>query len=725
MRYDVGDEIKIREDLDYVGSEGEFDSTVGYAEEMAEWAGKVVTIVRIGTCSHGDYYRIKEDEGRWMWIDDMLDYSEEKESPKMETTYSVEHNAVQKINRAEIMQEMYDTLEICQIYHPTDMGINAILDKWEDAKGRTDIWKGHSVLDILSKHPDYVPSKGYIVKKKEYDRGVDLSVIDDVLSLIFYATENPATYNLLKEINIRPWSYEECKMYYNKLNNIGVAMYCDDDIRYKGMNREEVIKEAKIWHDRMSILENKYYISFDKCYEKEDKKKMVSVSVLIRDIKNYVHEKISNLTEEELLQPLLVDEKIVKFIEDSGVTVRGIRSGQKFNKVINKILTETGIKDNWAGYNREIARLGDAASPTKFTRFTIISANPLDYWRMSFGSSWKSCHTIDKEGYYRPSDGGDGYEGMHASGCSSYMLDPSSVVMYTVDKSYEGNDYELEPKINRCMFHIGEEKFVMGRVYPQGTDGEGEVYRQWRQIFQTIIAECMGVDNYWKTLKDRTEKFEQIKSHGTHYRDYEMGYCDIAGWSYLKPNANAKPSSRKINIGATPICPCCGEEHWVEDNVECENCNDDGVYCCDCGERHDREYMHNIGGDWYCEDCCFYCEYHGEWEVGESYYVNGYGDVCEYALDSGDFERCAWCEDYHYVGNCDDGITTEDGEWYCCENCVEKAGYVFCDDDECWHNKEDVFYCDECGRWVTENNWNEDEEMCVDCVIEGVDRETA
>ena len=724
--FEIGDKIIIRSDLAMIGERGGFEHGVGYNEDMDEFAGRTMTIASVHKRENGlVYYRCEEDYGDWMWSEDMLTTSSEKKEEQ--TMYTVEHKAVEQIDREQIMREMYDTLEICDIYHPTDKGLNTILDKWEAEKGRADICKGNSVLDLLSKHPDYVPEKGYIVKKNEYDRGVDINVITDVLNHIDYIVRNPIEAGLIDEIEIRPWSYRECKLYKEKLNDIFNAMcVCVDDyFSYRGMTKEEVRRERDVWDSRLYTLQSNYIIANNRCYSREDRERFENIGIMMDKITSHIRTVINGLSEEELIQPLLIDEQIVEYIEASELNIRGVRVGQKFNKVINKILTETGIKDKWIEYNRQIARLGDAASPTKFTRFTIISANPIDFWRMSFGSSWSSCHTIDKEGYYRPSEGGDGYEGMHASGTESYMLDSSSVVMYTVDKSYEGNDYELEPKINRCMFHIGEEKFIMGRVYPQGTDGAEEVYRQWRQIFQQIMAECLGTPNYWKTEKDRGEKFNQIQSYGTHYRDYEMDYCNIAGWSYLKPTADATPSTRKIKIGATPICPCCGREHWVDDNIECDSCNDYGVKVChNCGYDGNIENMHEIDGEWYCEDCCFWCEYHEEWEVGECFYVDGYGDVCEYAIDNGDFAYCEQCGEYSYVGNYDDGITTESGEWYCCERCAERAGYVQCE-DELWYPKDEVHYCDQCECYVTDESWDEDAGMCVDCVDVDEDRETA
>ena len=709
--YNIGDRVVVIDTFD------NYEGPYGYSSDMERFCGKTVTIDHMRVSGGRPLYYIREDNHAWNWADEMFVGLAEKEERPM-----VEHKAIELIDREQLLKEMYDTLEICEIYHPTDEGMNAIIDEWMEQKGREDVWEGNSLIDILSKHPDYVPEKGYIVKKNEYDRGVDEKIIREVLCTLIYALESPASSNLIKAIEIKPWSYTEVRRIVDKYESIVNSLnYDESNLTWRGMSIDEVYSELCKWKDRKRILETTYYIEMNECYSPDEVEQIKKTRALIFNIRSWADTYFSNLDEDSELKPLEIDDTVVGYIENSGLTIRGIRSGQKLNKVINKILTETGIKDKWDGYNRFSARLGDAASPTRFTRFTIISANLVDYWRMSFGSSWKSCHTIDKNGNYSPSNGGEGYNGMHASGPESYMLDPSSLVMYTVDKEYDGDDYELEPKVNRCMFHLGEGKFVMGRVYPQGTDGAAEVYKQWRQIFQQIISECMGVPNYWKTSK--ANKSAQYISYGTHYRDYECCYCDIAGWSYLKPDADSTPSKRIIKIGADPICPCCGERHGVEDNLECENCNGDNCHeCYECGYEGDDENMHFIEGEWYCEDCCFYCEYHEEWEIGDNVYVEDYGYVCEDAVDySGDFSYCDNCGSWYY--NYDRGVDTEDGRWFCSCECAEQCDYI--EIDGYWYPSEDVRYCEECESWVLKDDWNDEFEMCEECARERQDDEVA
>ena len=151
MRYQVGDVVKIREDLHDEGERGRFSGTVGYDCDMARYAGMKVTITRILS----DSYKIEEDNGQFFWSEDMIDDIEKEEEE--ESTMEVEHNAINLINKQDVIAKGYETLNICDIYHPTDEGMNVLYDEWAEQKGEREIWKGHSVLDILSKHPNYVP----------------------------------------------------------------------------------------------------------------------------------------------------------------------------------------------------------------------------------------------------------------------------------------------------------------------------------------------------------------------------------------------------------------------------------------------------------------------------------------------------------------------------------------------------------------------------------------
>ena len=590
----------------------------------------------------------------------------------------MEHNAINQINKADVIEKMWDTLNLCDIYHPTDTGMEAIYDEWARNNGTAEIWNGMSLLDILSKHPDYVPEKGYIVKKAEYDRPVNFELINEILHDIREASGEI----IREEVKLEPFSLfevENIKDTYDVLASKFRGFPDVSLVTYNGMTYKQIVAEQRRWSEKLADIYDMEDVNIQgsTIYTAESYNRWRRFRRLIDDLGTWIYNisrKCDN--EDKICDSLIIDEKVVEYINNAYLNIRGIREGQTFNKVIGKILREMKFDTKWSDFHRQIPRLGDASCPQKYTRFTILSVNPVDYWRMSFGKKWASCMTLDKLGNFTPSSGGQHYNGMHCSGTESYMLDESTMIMYTVDEDYEGSDYEMQPKVYRCVFHVGVGKFVMGRVYPQGKDGAKDVYRQWRNIFQQIISECLNIPNYWKTEYDRYDKLNQISSTGTHYEDYECDYCDIAGWSWHKPFADAKPSTEKIRIGHDPICPSCGCEHDVEDNIECEDCNS-AIFCEHCGEgiNGNSRYYHDDNDEhvFCCIECANYEDYYlaedgYEYTVYHEYDLYYEGSTCTY-----------WRDDYYSV--------TIDDNWYHNEEAAEEDGWEKYDDE--WYKQCD------------------------------------
>lgn len=371
--------------------------------------------------------------------------------------------------------------------------------------------------------------------------------------------------------------------------------------------------------------------------------------------------------------------------------------GQKTSRVINKLLAYIGISKH-PEYNREFAKYADALNPLKITRHTILSVNPLDYLTMSFGNSWASCHTIDKQNKRGMPNS---YQGMYSSGTISYMLDSPSMVFYTVDASYDGNDFWNEPKINRQMYHWGEDKLIQGRLYPQDNDGSSTGYTAFRAIVQNIMSEIFDFPNFWTVSKGTSEAGKYIESEGTHYRDYD----NFENCTLSRPKGNDNENC--ITVGHAPICIECGYEHDCEDNISC--CHH-GVKCAACGEYVDEDDAIYIDGEPYCRDCVFYCDDCGEYYVGEGTYVHnsrGYEIcVCEDCRDEY-YEYCAECGEFHQRE---------------CMNYIESQDEYVCDDCR------DYYYscCEECGEYFRNNNLREHKGKmyCEDCLREILENET-
>ena len=376
-------------------------------------------------------------------------------------------------------------------------------------------------------------------------------------------------------------------------------------------------------------------------------------------------------------------------------------TGQKTSRVINKICQYLGL-DKVDGYNREFAKYADSLSPMIIKRHTILSINPLDYLTMSFGNSWASCHTIDKDNYRGLPNS---YSGCYSSGTISYMLDETSMVLYTVDASYEGDEYWNEDKINRQMFHYGAEKLIQSRLYPQDNDGNDTVYTPYRNIVQEIISTIFDVPNLW-TLGKGVEAVCKYATDGggTNYKDYQFfNSCTI---SRIKGSENPY----KITIGAQPMCISCGNHHRVEDNISC--CNS-GYTCTDCGERVSDDDVVWVDDEPYCRDCVEYCERCDEYHRGESTYIRGYGYVCEDCRN----------EYFYYCEECGGYVRESDAYWveseqrYVCDDCIDRY-YTRCEDCGEYERTEDMYeygedmLCESCYEERKENDNEYEESVC-------------
>lgn len=447
----------------------------------------------------------------------------------------------------------------------------------------------------------------------------------------------------------------------------------DDIIDTWAQNKSDLITAFK---KHPNYVEGKFMIAFDKDYERvTDMKAIINFSEWLAGypIRDLCHDVPTEIREKTLLDECkYLPEDLYDFLTNlSAITTREVsvetaekinqmvpevhaHAGQKTTRVINKLCTYLGYNKH-PNYNRAYAQYADALSPLTIRRHTVLSLNPLDYLTMSFGNSWASCHTIDKE---NKRDMPDNYSGCYSSGTISYMLDPSSMVFYTVDASASGRDLWDEPKINRQMFHYGEDKLVQGRLYPQSNDSTGQdLYDSYRQIVQEIMSTILEQPNLW-TLRKRTGSIRPyVYSDGTQYCDYF--HYDSCTLSLFKNTEN----ENRIYIGHAPICIECGGEHSTEESINC--CHSQCVRCADCGEyinNEDDEYR--VDGEVYCRNCVSYCESCQEYHRTDNHYIA-----------ANDIYVCDDCYDNYYAacGNCGTIYHMDDLDENClCSDCAEE-----------------------------------------------------
>lgn len=384
-----------------------------------------------------------------------------------------------------------------------------------------------------------------------------------------------------------------------------------------------------------------------------------------------------------------ISDELTKLLDDIIPEIKP-HAGEKASRVINRICTYLGFNKH-EDYNREYAKFADGLNPLVIKRHTVLSLNPLDYLTMSFGNSWASCHTIDK---HNRRGMPNNYSCCYSSGTISYMLDGSSMVLYTVDAKYNGDEYWTQPKINRQMFHWGEDKLVQGRLYPQDNDDDKVAYAPYRNIVQQIISQIFNFPNLWKLSSGAEAASKYIRSYGTHYRDYHnYSNCTLS-------RKSGSENEELFVVGHDPICVECGEEHEKEDNINC--CSVRHV-CEACGAVVDEDDIYWVGDYGYCADCVTYCSHCGDYELN---------DNTTY-IESEDIYVCEYCLERYYT-YCDECGEYENSD---CITYIEHLDMSVCAD--CLENN--YTRCDECGEYYPNDEIEYDEKenpLCKECYAE-------
>ena len=251
-----------------------------------------------------------------------------------------------------------------------------------------------------------------------------------------------------------------------------------------------------------------------------------------------------------------LSEEVVSYLQRYKMNAT-FTNGMKTSRAFNRVCACYGV-DKLERYNKLFAQYADMVSGLKRNVCFYISLNPLDYLTMSFGNSWSSCHTIDKRNERGMPNS---YQGMHAGGVMSYMLDETSIITFVHNHAMK--DYE-EGKVYRNMFHYHGGTLIQGRIYPQGNDGSTDLYKEFRRIVQKEFTKLLELDeDDW--IRRTCDCDNNTSSRGVHYCDYlNFSECNV---SY--PREMPASADHVVKIGHTRICPNCGD--YIDD------CDDSGM----------------------------------------------------------------------------------------------------------------------------------------------------
>lgn len=534
-------------------------------------------------------------------------------------------------NMAETVANLFD--DIPADYNATSYGCEDIVEEWERNKGIPfdEKFKGIPGYDA-EQHCIVLSNK--LFREPDYDRAREI-LIDYLLGVCDCRVRD--TFEG-KDSDYWADVYRTTTTQLNIIDKLPATC-----LNYHG------VKELR-------VLRNKAYDIWTKLsiYTGESNAEYVCRKSVIAILKAHVNEQF-------------VSEETAKSLNEVYPELK-VGRGKKLSKVVRRFCDITkASKDEQ--FERMFAQFADAINPIELNETLVISWNLLDYLTMSNGTNWTSCHSLGFD---------DGEYGCFSSGTLSYALDGTSLIVYAISKDEDmTKPLWTIPKVHRQMFHVSENGMTLlqARLYPDdqsdwGRSVEFGAYKQYREIVQHIVAKAFNLPNLWGNKRGTDACRDYVRcTSGTHYTDYyHYENCNVS---------HNKSSDEKFTlcIGHKPICPSCGEEHSRMECCTCYRCEKGEVICSACGCRVDEDDAERIGDEWYCHDCCDYCDYHREYERNAgSNYIRGYGDVCDSALDemlgNEDAFECEECGEYVISDYTVEVTDKETGEvHFYCDHC--------------------------------------------------------
>lgn len=512
--YNVGDRVVVREGL---GTNGE-NFHYGYGDGMEEFCGRTVTIAEVYN-SYGDengvVYKLGEDPNGWQWGSADFVGLADNSTPRQTVSKKADLKTAwgQYCDTDKLVDDMRALLTKYG-HRNTEHGVCTMLNEYFTNK--------KDLIELFQKSEHYIGDMQMMIDI-ELERENSASDIWDFCTSFY--TNVGASKLLLK------YTDEDGKKIDDYLRT---GIKC---ITAKDLMKPEVIAKLKKAKDTQSkfaadgaTIES--HANENECYSTVLKFRKASAPTISKDLSDSVAAKYK------------------------------VREGMKTSRAFNRVCGFYGI-DKLPKYNKLFAKYADMVSGLKRKLKFFISVNPIDYLTMSFGVNWASCHTIDKENR-RGMD--NAYSGMYCGGTVSYMLDSTSIITFVHD--HVPTNWE-DGKIYRNMFHYGKNILVQGRVYPQGNDGQTDLYKVFRNYVQNVLTPILGLtDTVWKKKGDG-DVSSNVDSYGVHYRDYTtFTDCNV---SY--PRERSESRDNVIDIGHSGICVNCGRPITENGRISHSSCS--------------------------------------------------------------------------------------------------------------------------------------------------------
>lgn len=475
---------------------------------------------------------------------------------------------------AEYLKEQTNViLDKCGIYGKAEdrEGLMENIMRSIDAKSK--------LFEIFKNSPNH-NGKGQLILPMEIERPVDRNVICEFADYI----KHVANKYYLRETSIDGYTYKDVRREKENVDRFIAAVnymkVADDEVIIKGKPFSEYREKHQNLCDIIHKFDVECYYVGDYVYTTIENKRIYDKALRISGaIRNCVGHLLENQEDIEVLANEFPHSQC--------------RDGIKISRVVQKCLKELGlyqiIMDNEKEtFNKKYAEWCDAVTPKTVTKWSVLSINFVDFLTMSHGTSWTSCINIDKARRFTRGNYSDGFNSRRVL---DYALDPTTMVFYTIDEKYDGDDWELQPKLTRQLFHFGEGKLVQSRLYPQSNVSRREIYTQYRENVEKLLADAMGEANLWSAPVRGTISFDdnivdvpyyyrstgdfidflKCACHASDERDFqsEVNYVVFRG------SNNNENNGIPMTIGSTEaVCIMCGREHKEEYNtcISCSRC---------------------------------------------------------------------------------------------------------------------------------------------------------
>lgn len=471
--------------------------------------------------------------------------------------------------------QIISILEMCGCYNYKPQYIDKWIEQWFNAKKPM-------IETIFERHP-YYDGLGKIVFPETFTREIDVNAIYKFANYL-----RTAIADTVEEQKIDGMTYEEAKnkkYFYERIYEINSDIMSNGYGTHYDVDLENTIsKFVEDKYEEYEKLKNIVRRFSSSSYEYFGNKRVLTSEL---EAKGYYKacSLVNIISERSNMKQFMSEETVSNFKYCFDSRIR-FSAGQKLSRAVGKVAKHYGF-DKLKDWNKEYAAFCDAVNPLQVEKWTVVSANPVDYLTFCFGNCWSTCSNIDKRNVRGVKIGASHssitsyvnedyvFRGEHAAACLSYMFDDSSFVYYTVSKDYNGKDYQLEPKESRIIFSVSSDftTLLQSRLYPQCNDDNADdsAYKKTREIVQKIICDSLGVPNLWSVRKGRTacRSVVSVVSDSVHYNDWNDDRNVNCNVSWRGETASV------IKIGHSAICPNCGEFHANYSSLDCEYCDPD------------------------------------------------------------------------------------------------------------------------------------------------------